>query len=295
MSDKTDEETAQRTARSSADLLRLGLIRADQLPVLDEVGETFSIAVPSHLANLMNPADPDDPIAKQFVPSADELVNLSDELIDPIGDSPFTVIKGITHRYPDRLLLKPVHLCPVYCRFCFRRENVGRGAEVLSPTELEAALNYIREHEEVWEVILSGGDPFILSNQRLSYIIKALNDIPHVEVIRFHTKYPVAEPARITNELVKILRDRAALYVVVHCNHPRELTMEATKACATLIDGGIPVLSQSVLLADVNDDPETMSALMRAFVKRRIKPYYIHHLDLARGTSHFRTSIEHGS
>ena len=201
----------------------------------------------------------------------------------------------MVHRYPDRALLKLTATCAVYCRFCFRREMVGPGAETLSPQQLDAALGYIAAHQEIWEVILTGGDPLVLSPRRLKQVMTRLAAIDHVKVVRVHTRIPAAEPSRVTPELVNALKASGkATYVVLHANHARELTPAAREACALLIDAGIPMLSQSVLLAGVNDDAATLGALMRALVECRIKPYYLHHADLAPGTSHLRTSIERG-
>jgi lysine 2,3-aminomutase len=230
------------------------------------------------------------------VPSLAELDVRPEELPDPIGDKTHEPVEGIVHRYPDRVLLKAVSVCPVYCRFCFRREMVGPDKDGnLSPAELEGALAYIRQHPEIWEVIVTGGDPFMLSARRASALTRELETIPHVKVIRWHTRMPAADPDRISNEFVEAIRSSSkAVYVAVHCNHPRELTPAVRAACARMIDAGIPVLSQSVLLAGVNDDIETLSELMRAFVESRIKPYYLHHPDLAPGTAHFRLSVERG-
>jgi lysine 2,3-aminomutase len=202
---------------------------------------------------------------------------------------------GIVHRYPDRVLLKVVNACAVYCRFCFRREMVGPGRGALSPEALAAALAYIRATPQVWEVILTGGDPLILSPRRLKAIVTQLASIDHVKILRVHTRMPVAAPERISPALVRALRvPGKASYVVLHANHPRELTAAARTACARLIDAGIPMLSQSVLLRGVNDDVATLSALLRTLVECRIKPYYLHHADLAPGTAHWRTSIAEG-
>jgi lysine 2,3-aminomutase len=190
------------------------------------------------------------------------------------------------------VLLMPVMTCPVYCRFCFRREAVGEGP--LSREELDAALDYIRGHDEIWEVILSGGDPLVLSPRRLSAIVDALDAIPHVGVIRIHTRVPVAEPDRITPDLVVALKRDTPVYVTLHCNHARELAPAARAAIARLVDAGLPMLSQTVLLKGVNDDAATMEALMRALVRCRVKPYYLHHGDLARGTGHFRATLAAG-
>lgn len=199
------------------------------------------------------------------------------------------------HRYPDRVLLKLTHVCAVYCRFCFRREMVGPGAEPLTTQQLDAALDYIASQPNIWEVILTGGDPLVLSPRRIKDLMTRLAAIDHVKVVRVHTRVPVAEPSRITPALAKALKIKGkATYVVLHANHARELTDAAREACDRFIDLGIPMLSQSVLLNGVNDDPQTLGALMRKLVECRIKPYYLHHGDLASGTSHLRTSIEHG-
>jgi lysine 2,3-aminomutase len=218
----------------------------------------------------------------------------SEENRDPIGDDAHSPVEGIVHRYPDRVLLKLVNACAVYCRFCFRREMVGPGRGGLSPAALDRALGYVREHPEIWEVILTGGDPLVLSARRLKEVVRRLAAIDHVKVIRVHTRVPVAAPERISTALVRALRTDKATFVVLHANHPRELTKETRAACARLIDAGIPMLSQSVLLRGVNDDVATLGALLRALVECRIKPYYLHHADLAPGTAHLRTTIAEG-
>jgi lysine 2,3-aminomutase len=183
----------------------------------------------------------------------------------------------------------------VYCRFCFRREMIGPAAAALTSKQIDDALDYIVAHPEIWEVVLTGGDPLVLSARRLKQVMSRLAAITHVKVIRVHSRVPAADPARITSELVRALKAKGkATYVVLHANHARELTEAAREACARLVDAGIPMLSQSVLLAGVNDDPQALGALMRALVECRIKPYYLHHGDLAPGTSHLRTSIERG-
>jgi lysine 2,3-aminomutase len=284
----------RRTARSAADLVDAGVLDAASKDEIARVAQRYAVAITPAMLDTIDPHDAADPLARQFVPGAAELTTTPDELADPIGDAPHTPVKGIVHRYPDRVLLKPTHACAVYCRFCFRREMVGPGGEALSPAELDAALGYIRAHPEIWEVILSGGDPLILSPRRLKDIVAALDAINHVGVIRIHTRVPAVEPTRITDELIDALRADKAVYVVLHANHPREFTDAARAACRRIVDTGIPMLSQSVLLKGVNDDPATMEALLRAFVRNRIKPYYLHHADLAPGTSHFRTTIAEG-
>jgi len=284
------------TLREPAELVAHGLAPAATLPALERVAERYAVAVTAEIAALINPGDPDDPIARQFIPSAEELVKGPSERADPIGDDAHSPIAGIVHRYPDRVLFKLVHVCAVYCRFCFRRETVGPGkATALSQTAYDDALGYIRAHSEIWEVILTGGDPLMLSPRRLAEIMRDLADIDHVRIIRIHTRVPVADPARISREMIAALKVAGATtWVVLHANHARELTERARTACAGMIDGGIPMLSQSVLLRGVNDNVEALEALMRALVECRIKPYYLHHGDLAPGTAHLRTTLEHG-
>ena len=275
-------------------LVEARLVPAERADALHRVASRWAIALTPAVQARIDSADPADPIARQFVPSESELASAPDELEDPIGDAAFTPRKGVTHRYPDRVLLKPTHACPVYCRFCFRREAVGPGGESLSPAELESALDYVAEHEQIWEVILSGGDPLILSPRRLAEIVQRLDAIPHVGVIRVHTRVPAVEPERVTTELVESLRARKAVWVVLHANHVRELDAPTRVAVARLVDSGLPMLAQTVLLAGVNDDPASLEALFRALVAMRVKPYYLHHADLAPGTGHFRTSIATG-
>jgi len=263
---------------------------------LAEVAVRYAVAITPAMEALIDPSNPGDPIAAQFIPDARELEIAPDELSDPIGDETHTPVKGVVHRYADRCLLKLVHVCPVYCRFCFRREMVGpRGDGTLAGAELDAALTYVETHREIWEVILTGGDPFLLSTRRVREITERLAAIDHVRIIRWHTRVPAVDPLRVTPDLVEALRiTGATTYVVLHTNHPSELTREARAAIARIVDAGVPMLSQTVLLKGVNDDADALEALMRALVEARVKPYYLHHLDKAPGTSHFRCTIAHG-
>jgi lysine 2,3-aminomutase len=281
-----------RSLRKPADLAEAQLIAPARIAEIELVSRRFELAVTPAMAAIIEEAG--DPIGRQFIPSAAELETAPEERADPIGDQKFSPVKGIVHRYPDRVLLKPSHLCPVYCRFCFRREQVGRDGERLSPRELEVALDYIRARPQIWEVIVTGGDPFLLSPRRIRALMGALGAIPHLGVIRFHSRMPIVSPLSITPALVKALAAKKAVYVVVHVNHPKELTRDARASCARLVKAGIPLLSQSVLLKGVNDDEATLEKLFRDLVALRIKPYYLHHADLARGTAHFRTSLEAG-
>ena len=287
--------TKQKTLRSPSALVDADLADRHRLAGLADVAARYAVAITPAMAELIDPADPHDPIAKQFVPDGRELDERPEERGDPIGDDAHSPVEGIVHRYPDRVLLKLVNACAVYCRFCFRREMIGPGRGGLSPRALTAALDYIAGDPAIWEVILSGGDPLIVSARRLADVTTRLAAISHVKVIRLHTRVPVVAPERISPALVRALRVRdKATFVALHVNHPRELTKAARAACARLIDAGIPMLSQSVLLRGVNDDAETLGALMRALVECRVKPYYLHHGDLAPGTAHLRTSIADG-
>jgi lysine 2,3-aminomutase len=282
------------TLRRPEDLVEAGLIAPERAAEIAAVAERYAVSLTRDVAGLIDAADAADPIGRQFVPDIRELTTAPEELADPIGDHSHEPVKGVIHRYPDRVLLKPIHVCPVYCRFCFRREDVGPGSEALSPAELDAALDYIRGHESIWEVILSGGDPLMLSGRRLKAIIQALEAIPHVAVIRIHTRVPVVDPSRVTASLVAALRSEKAVYVVLHANHARELTPAVKAAAGRLSRAGVPLLSQSVLLKGVNDDSATLEALFRCLVAIRVKPYYLHHPDLAHGTAHLRTGLGEG-
>jgi lysine 2,3-aminomutase len=268
-------------------------------PKVDELAEVaarYAVAITPAMETLIDPGDAADPIAAQFRPDARELIISPDESSDPIGDDAHAPVKGVVHRYADRCLLKLVHVCPVYCRFCFRREMVGpAGDGALTGEELDAALAYIESRPEIWEVILTGGDPFLLSARRVRELTQRLAAIAHVRILRWHTRIPAVDPLRVTPDLVEALRTKGATtYVVVHTNHARELTEQARAAIARIVDAGVPMLSQTVLLKGVNDDADALEELMRALVEARVKPYYLHHLDRAPGTSHFRCTIAHG-
>jgi lysine 2,3-aminomutase len=286
---------AERTLRRPAELAAAGLIPGNEVAGLEPVTARYELALPPALARLIDPADPADPIARQFLPDRRELQRQPGELTDPIGDNAHSPVEGIVHRYPDRVLLKLLATCPVYCRFCFRRETVGQGEGMLPPAALGQALAYIAARPEIWEVILTGGDPLMLAPRRLEAVARRVAAIPHVKILRVHTRIPVAAPERIDAALIAAVKASGkTVYVALHANHPRELTPDAREACARLINAGIPMLSQTVLLRGINDNVETLAALMRAFVEARIKPYYLHHPDLAPGTAHFRLSIGEG-
>ncbi|KFC75552.1 L-lysine 2,3-aminomutase (KAM) (LAM) [Bosea sp. LC85] len=287
--------TAHTPLRSIDALVAQGLVVPARRAALDAVAGRYAVSVTPAIAALIDPSDAADPIARQFIPDAAELLTLPQEMADPIGDEAHSPVEGVVHRYPDRALLKLVHACPVYCRFCFRREMVGPGGASLAGEKLDAALAYLASRPEIWEVIMTGGDPFILSGRRVRDVAKRLAAIPHIKVTRWHTRVPVVDPERVTADYARALRvPGKASYIAIHANHPREFTPAARAAIARLADAGHVLLSQSVLLKGVNADVETLSALMRAFVENRVKPYYLHHPDLAPGTSHFRLSLAEG-
>ncbi len=282
--------------RSAADLAAAGLLSPARAAELAPIEARYAVALTPEIAAMIDPADPLDPIARQFVPDAAELSALPQELTDPIGDDAHSPVEGVVHRYPDRVLLKLLHACAVYCRFCFRRESVGPGgASSLSPTAFARAIDYIAARPQIWEVILTGGDPLTISPRRMADVMRALGAIPHVKIVRIHTRIPVVDPDRIDEAMIAALKAGGkTVYVALHANHPRELNGRARAACAKIIDAGLPMVSQTVLLKGVNDDPQILADLMRAFVENRIKPYYLHHPDLAPGTSHLRVPLERG-
>lgn len=283
-----------RTLRTAGELVEAGLLPAARQAGAEAVGARYSIAVTPDVAALIDPADPADPVARQYLPDAAELVTAPHESADPTADAPFTPVKGVVHRYPDRALLKPLLACPVYCRFCFRREAVGPDGGLLTEAELEAALAWFAATPQVREAILTGGDPLMLSPRRLARIVAALSAMPHVEIIRIHSRVPVADPGRVTPALTAALETETALFLCVHANHAREFTPEARAALRRLAGAGVGLLGQSVLLAGVNDSEAALEDLFRAMLAARVKPYYLHQLDPAPGTARFFVPVERG-
>ena len=268
------------------------MITQPALAGIEATEERYAVAISPAMRALIE--TPDDPIGRQFIPDAGELVTAPHESADPIGDDALSPVKGVVHRYPDRALLKPLLICPVYCRFCFRREHVGPDGGLLTDAELEAAYAWFAEHPEVTEIILTGGDPLMLSPRRLRTIIRTLSAMPHVQTIRIHSRVPVADPERLTNDLAAAMETDRSLWLVVHANHAREFTPSARHALRQIQSRGIPVLGQSVLLRGVNDSTEALEQLFRAMLAARVKPYYLHQLDAAPGTARFHVPIEEG-
>ncbi len=283
-----------RTLRDPASLVESGLVPPEAEPGLLRVAEHYAMAVTPAVRALIDPSDPADPIARQYVPDVAELITLPAERSDPTSDAPFTPVKGVVHRYPDRALLKPLLACPVYCRFCFRREVVGPDGGLLTEAELDAAIDWFAATPQVREAVLTGGDPLMLSPRRLAHIVRRLSAIPHLDIIRLHSRVPVAAPERVTAALVEALESDKALFLCVHANHAREFSSAARAGMRLLTRGGVTLLGQSVLLRGVNDTAQDLENLFRAMLAAQVKPYYLHQLDRAPGTARFEVPIAEG-
>lgn len=281
-----------RTLRTPDELIAAGMVPPAHRAELQAVGQHYATAVPPAFAALMQ--SPTDPIGVQVIPSAQELLVSPAERSDPIGDDALSPVPGIVHRYADRALLKPLLVCPLYCRFCFRREHVGPDGGVLDEEALSRALDWLRTHEQIREVILTGGDPLMLSPRRLGEIVQALSGMAHVTTIRVHTRVPVAAPERVTDTLLDALETDKAMWMAVHMNHAREMAPPTRDSLRRIVRRGIPLLGQSVLLRGVNDSEEALESLFRTMVENRMRPYYLHQLDPAPGTAHFHVPVERG-
>jgi lysine 2,3-aminomutase len=262
--------------------------------MITAITRRYDFRMTPYLNALLKDRAADDPLSLQFLPDERELQALPYEASDPIGDVAFSPVRGIVHRYPDRVLLKVAHACPVYCRFCFRREMVGSKGEPLQGPALEAAIDYVRANPAIKEVILTGGDPLSLSDRRLSEVLTKLASIESLDFLRIHSRVPIVAPQSIDDACVGALEQRLPVYLALHVNHPDEITAQATAAIRRLLRGGVQLLSQSVLLKGVNDNAVVLEKLFRQLVQLKIRPYYLHHPDLAPGTSHFRVPIEVG-
>lgn len=272
-------------------LTRAGLTSPEQSGELERVAEEFRVLISPAMQSALQTAD--DGVGRQFVPTVDELVIHEGDLADPIGDHAHEPVPGLTHRYPDRAILHLTQTCAVYCRFCFRRESVGDSG-TLPMEAIERICDYLRKTPAIREIILTGGDPLVLSPRRLGLVLEKLRAVGTLDLLRIHSRVPVVAPERITPDLLEVLKGDVPVWIVVHTNHAQELTPEARAALARLADAGFPLLSQSVLLRGVNDTPEALEDLFRALLRLRVKPYYLHHCDLARGAGHFRTTLEEG-
>jgi lysine 2,3-aminomutase len=263
----------------------------DTAPLKDVISRYPMRVTPSYLSLISAPGDP---IWRQCIPDLQELEDDPALVDDPLAEEELSPVPGLIHRYPDRAVLLVSAACPVYCRFCMRKRGVGCGLKSLGGLDLPAALAYLAAHPAIRDIIISGGEPLLLEDEELDAILSALRAIPHIEIIRIGSRAPVTLPSRITPALCALLRKHQPLYLNTHFNHPLEITPRSAAACSALVDAGIPLGNQTVLLRGVNDDPAVMGRLMNGLLRIRVRPYYIHQMDLVRGTAHFRTPVATG-
>jgi len=269
---------------------RVGLSPEEEVGV-EKCLETMRMAVTPYYLSLIDPDDPNDPVRKQSIPTAMELHRSDADMLDPLNEDSDSPAPNLTHRYPDRVLMLITDQCSMYCRHCTRRRFAGN-TDAMTPAEIvDKQIEYIRSHPEVRDVVLSGGDPLTLSDDRLEDILKKLRDIEHVEIVRIGSRIPVVMPQRITPELCNMLKKYHPFWLNTHFNHPKEITPEAIKACTMLADAGIPLGNQTVVLAGINDCVHVMKELVHKLVKIRVRPYYAYQCDLSIGLEHFRTSV----
>ena len=269
-------------------------LSAEEQAQLKLVTMRYPLSVTPYYLSLINPDDPDDPVRKQAVPSPLEMTMGSMGLEDPLDETKDTVVPGLVHRYSDRALLVLTDICPMFCRHCTRKREWRKGGWVRSTAEVETMLDYIRRHKDVRDVIISGGDPLILSTRRLENIIRRIRAIRHVEIIRIGTRFPVVLPQRIDAELCSMLAKYGPIWLNTHFNHVREITPEAAKACDNLLRSGVPVNNQTVLLRGINDSVEDQTKLCRGLLRIKVRPYYLFQTDEVQGTEHLRTLVETG-
>ena len=277
-----------------ADLKRVLTLTPEEEEGVARALQHLRMAITPYFASLLDPHDPNCPLRRQVVPTTQELVIGQADMADPLSEDEHSPVPGLVHRYPDRVLLLVTDQCASYCRHCTRRRLVGAKQQVMSLEQIDRAVRYVAEHGEVRDVLISGGDPLIMSDRHIEYLLARLRAIPHVEIIRLGTRVPVYLPQRITPELVERLRRYHPLYINIHFNHPAEVTPEVKQACARLADAGIPLGSQTVLLRGINDCPHIMKRLMQLMLTIRVRPYYLYQCDLSQGIEHFRTSVAKG-
>lgn len=280
--------------RAKEELAKFINLTPEEEEGIDGCGEKLTMSIPPYFASLMDPENPKCPIRLQCVPLKYELTASPEEMADPCGEDGHSPVRGLVHRYPDRVLFLVNEMCAMYCRHCTRSRMVGDGHHTLSPDTYDAAFEYIRAHKEIRDVLISGGDPLTLGDRMLEHLIKTLKAVPHVEFVRIGTRIPVTLPQRITLELVKMLKQYSPIWMSIHFNHPREITKRVKFACDLLADSGIPLGSQTVLLKGINDNAATMKKLMHELLKIRVRPYYIYQCDPILGSKHFRTPVAVG-
>jgi lysine 2,3-aminomutase len=278
-----------RTPEKLAELLALPSGEIESIRALQP---QFRFAISPYYFSLIDPRDPADPIRRMVVPSSKE--DTREGLLDPLAEREDRVAPGLTHRYPDRVLLVVTSFCSSYCRFCTRKRNWAHSDAATTREEIDEAVAYLRAHEEVRDVLISGGDPLTLPLSQLDYILRRVRDVPHIELVRIGTREPVMLPMRCDDDLLAVLDRRQPLWINTHFNHPREITDEAARCCERLARLGIPLGNQSVLLRGVNDDVETMRELVHGLLRIRVRPYYLYHADPVIGTAHLRTTVAKG-
>jgi lysine 2,3-aminomutase len=281
--------------RTLADLERILDLTTDERQAIEIHNGALPVGVTPYYASLLDPADPSQPLRRTVVPVMGEYLKTRGESADPLGEDSHSPVPGLVHRYPDRVLLLVTNFCSVYCRYCTRARMVGAvGERSIRKQDLERALDYIAATPTIRDVLLSGGDPLSMDDERLEWILSRLRQMPHVEFVRIGSKQPVVQPQRVTPALVRILRRYHPLWMSLHFTHPDEITPEVAEACARLADAGIPLGSQTVLLRGVNDDLETMRQLVHGLLRVRVRPYYLYQCDPITGSAHFRTPVEKG-
>lgn len=284
----------QKRVKNLDDLRKVIKVTDDEVKAYEGSVEMFNMSITPYYAALMDPEDPNCPIRLQAVPKIGELHVAPEDMEDPLAEERDMPVPGLTHRYPDRVLFYTTHNCAMYCRFCTRKRKVSDPGSAAQKQQLDGALDYIRKHPEVRDVVISGGDPLSNSDERLDYILGSLRAIPHIEMFRLGTRNLVTLPQRITDDFIYMLRKHHPVYVNTHFNHPKECTREAYDACRRLADAGVPISNQAVLLKGVNDDVKTFKELNHKLLMMRVRPYYIYQCDLSQGIGHFRTPIEKG-
>jgi len=280
--------------RDLSGLERVFHLSEDERKAVSRNEGRLPLGLTPYYASLMDPQDADDPLRRTKIPTMAEFTHAPGELRDPLGEEDHSPVPGLVHTYPDKVLFLVTDFCATYCRYCTRARMVGAGEYLPDRGIWEKALDYIAQHKEIRDVLLSGGDPLILSEDRLEWLLSRLRQIPHVEILRIGTKVPAVLPQRVTHALTEMLRKYHPLYMSIHFVHPRELTDEVGEACGLLADAGIPLGGQMVLLKGINDDTTTMRALVRGQLRIRVKPYYLHQCDAILGSSHFRTQVKRG-
>jgi lysine 2,3-aminomutase len=283
-----------RRITSVEELARIRDVPAEEARVLERVTDAYRMAITPYYLSLIRSDDPQDPIALQAIPSADEYLDMNTGEDDPLEEEKDMPVPGLTHRYPDRCLMVVTNYCSMYCRHCTRKRIWAMGENAKTEFELSKMFSYVKRHEEIRDVIVSGGDPLTLPTERIEFILRGLRKIPHVEIIRIGTRVPVVLPMRITDELCAVLEKYGPIWVNTQFNHPREITEEAARACDRLLKSGVPVNNQTVLLRGVNDHPEIVRRLNTQLLKIKVRPYYLFQCDMVRGLEHFRTRLSKG-